>query len=166
MLTGLFLGESGGARLLLADQGVDDDGKPMLARLETVPAGPGIGGEAIFPGLFLTITGDAGGTVEITPIISGQRADGTAFDTELETQVIEFPAAATRYSIPYHFGLSVPLIVGGAEVGRFAPRGTWFRTRVVIRQHTPGDLIAEGQAVEMTVVRESIPTSPPTPPSS
>jgi hypothetical protein len=166
MNAALFLTEAGGGRLLEADQGFEDDGVPVLARLETVPAGPGVGGEAIFTGLFLTVTGDAAGTVSVTPIISGQRPDGTPFDDELETQVIVCAAAAVRSSIPYHFGLTLPLIVGGAEVGRFAPRGTWFRTRVVLQQETAGDLIAEALGVEMEVVREAIPTSPPTPPSS
>jgi hypothetical protein len=156
MISGLFLGEGGGNRLLLADQGSHDDGVVVVARVENVPAGPGIGGEAIFPALFLTITGTGKATIDIVPIISGADELGEPFEYELESQQITTDASLERVSRPKVIGLSLPLVVNGVEVARFSPRGTWFRARITAVVHDDGDLILEGQGVEMEVVRESL----------
>jgi len=158
MITGLFLGEGGGARVLLADQGSHDDGEPVYARLETVAAGPGPGGEAIFPALHLGITSDVEATIDLTPIISGSNEDGTPFERELETQQILVAESSERRSVQYEFGLSEPLLIDGAEVGRWAPRASWFRVRIVALVHTQGDLIFEGIGVEVALVSGSVPT--------
>jgi hypothetical protein len=163
VIAALFLGESGGPRLLQADQGTHDDGVIVIARVETDAAGPGAGGEAIFPALFLVLTSDAAATVEIIPILSGENEDGTPFERELERQEILIEATDERMSVPHQFGLSEPLIQGGVEMGRWAPRGAWFRIRVIAMLHGPGDLILEGLGVEMEVVRESVRVPAPTP---
>lgn len=163
MIQALFLGEAGGARLLEADQGSHDDGEKFYGRLETVPAGPGVGGEAIFTALFLGIEYDAAATIDVTPIISGTDEDGTPFERELEVQQIVLTVPPARMSVQKQLGLSEPLLIGGVEVGRWAPRATWYRTRIVALQHTPGDVIFHGLGVEMETVRESIPTQAPAP---
>ena len=163
MIANLFLGESGGARLLQADVGTHDDGEKVFARLETVPAGPGLGGEAIFTGLFLGVEYDAAATIDITPILSGMNDDGTPFERELETQQVVLVRPVSRMLVQYQLGLSDPLLVGGVEVGRWAPRGTWFRVRLVGLQHDQGDVNFLGLGVEMETVREAIPTQAPAP---
>jgi hypothetical protein len=163
MIANLFLGESGGARLLEADQGSHDDGERVYARLETVAAGPGLGGEAIFTALFIGIENNADADVDVTPIITGANEDGTPFERELETQQITLHASAERTRVQYQLGVSDPLIIGGVEVGRFAARATWFRVRIVALVHSPGDLLFHGLGVEMEVVREAIPTQAPAP---
>lgn len=158
MIASLFLGESGGGRLLQADQGSHDDGVPVYARLETVAAGPGVGGEAIFPALYLALTHDVDATIDITPILSGMNDDGTPFERELEVQQILVAATAERMTVQHQLGLSEPYLVDGEEMGRWAPRGNQFRARVVALVHSQGDLVFEGIGVEMEVVTESLPT--------
>ena len=156
MIGNLFLGEAGGARLLEANQGSHDDGVKVLARLETTPAGPGVGGEAIFTALYLGVTWTAEATIDVTPIISGANDDGTPFEVELEVQQVTLPANAVPLSMTRLLGLSVPLVVDGVERLRQAPRATWFRARLEALVHDEGDLIFEGIGVEMEVVRESL----------
>jgi len=166
MIANLFIGEDGGPRLFMADQGSHDAGEPVHFRLETVPAGPGLGNEAIFTELYLGATGDVSALVDVTPIISGTNDDGTPFETELETQSWEIALTADRMTAVKPFGLSLPLIVDDIERARFAPRGSWFRARITGIVHSGQDLIFEGQGVEMEVVRVSTPTPSPTPASS
>lgn len=157
MQAGLFLGERGGARLLHGDDGATDDGGAITARGETVPAGPGVGGEAIFTALILGTTSTALATLAVTPIVSGTSPDGTSFETELETQQIYLQSSPQRMSAQHKLGLTAPVTLAGVEVGRTAPRGTWFRARIVATIQDDGELILEGLGVEMEVVREAVP---------
>lgn len=163
MIAQLFVGESGGARLLVADNGTHDGGEIVVARIETVPAGPGPGGEATFTALYIVITSDADGTVEIIPVISGEAEDGTPFEQELEKQEILVVSQGELRDSSHQIGLSVPYIVNNVEVARFAPRATWFRARIKAMLHGEGDMIFSGLGVEMEVVRESVRVPAPAP---
>lgn len=168
MFAALFLTDADSGRLLQADVGTHDDGVPVLARAETVPAGPGVGGEAIFTALYLAWTSNCAVTLDVTPIITGTNDDGTPFDRELETQELLIDATPEPMHVQREIGLSDPFVVDGVELGRFAPRATWFRTRIVALVHTEGDFILQGLGVEMEVVRESLIVPAPTlaPPGS
>ncbi len=144
----LFLGESGGNRLLKADDGFQDAGVNISIRAETVPVAPaGAGGEAIFTSVYLVLTATMAVTVQITPIVD---------EVPLETQDIVLSAQTERKRTHHEFGLSIPYIHNSVERARFAPRGTWFQVRIVVPAIAAGDLIIEGVALEYEIVRESI----------
>lgn len=110
----------------------------------------GAGGECIFPALFLTTVHTAAVALYITPLV-----DGVA----LETQRLALPAAAADTVTAHEIGLSVPVLVGGNEVGRVYPRGTWFQVLIETRFDNVAEIAAkvavDAIEFEYEVVRES-----------
>jgi len=149
----LFFGTRGSTGLLEVDRGYKDRGIIYDLYAKTNRYAPaGAGGECIFPSLYAVVTFTETMLLYLTSLV-----DGVA----LETLIIPLVSAGSaRQTRSFELGLSVPLMVGGVEKGRQAPRGTWYQCLVETRfdavANLPNQLIIEGLEVEYEVVRETI----------
>jgi hypothetical protein len=127
----LALAQGGGAGVFRYGSTREDGGASyeMLALSQPVaPAGEAQ--EAVFCALTLVVTHTAAAVLRVTPVVDGQPHDGTG-GTSDERFTINLEAASTRTTeLPFEMGLSVPLMLGGVEVGRLGMIGTWFQVKV------------------------------------
>lgn len=154
----LFYGQGMGASILLAGDGADDGGQPIVVRALTNPFIPaGEGGEAIFTGLWLTVTHTVAGIVRVTPFVD---------DGEVADSIYELPMAATaaRETLTWELGLMVAvkdMLDDAVTLATVAPRGSRLQLlfELLDENGAParglGDFILETPTLEYEVVRES-----------
>jgi hypothetical protein len=158
----LLFGQGGGNAIYRADATASDDAGvafDIRARSDRLyPAG--LGGEALFTVLWLTVT------TAITPAVPANTVDlivtpyldGVALEAQTFTITGPTAGAQTRLTRKYEFGLSVPYLdVYLTEQFRVGARGACFEVQVETDGGLmPGELIALGVDVEYEVVRESV----------
>lgn len=141
-----FFGTRSDGRLLLADAGYSDDGVsyPVLARTNPVaPGGPG--GEVLFTSVYLVVTHTDALTLKVTPLVDGYPA---------EPFTLQFVQSPVQIREDREVPVSVPYLVEGVEMARFAPRGAWFQIQVET-VGAPVDFTIEAADLEYEVLRES-----------
>lgn len=157
-----FLGGKNGSRLVeLGTGNVDVAGDAtyeaeITPRLETPAIYPaGLGGEAIFHVLWLTLTHTMAVDVKVEPIVDGELHSSDWPNDSLLPHTISLSAEASRKTKTFEIGLSRPHERSGVEVGRVGLRGERFAVRITIPNGLgTGDLILEGLSLEREVVLE------------
>lgn len=154
----LFYGQGMGASILLAGDGADDAGQPIVVKALTNPFIPaGEGGEAIFTALWLTVTHTMAGMVRVTPFVD---------DVEIADSIYELPMAATaeRETLTWELGLMVAvkdMLDDSVTLATVAPRGNRLQLLFELLDvdgvpaRGAGDFIFETPTIEYEVVRES-----------
>lgn len=149
----IYLGAQGLSTLLALDPTARRDAPGYdynLLALTNRAAPAGVGGECIFPALYFVTVHTAAVALFVTVLVD---------NVALETQRLDLPAAALDSVTAHELGLSVPVLVDGAEVGRVYPRGTWAQVRVETRFDNAAYMAAavavDGIEIEHEVVRET-----------
>lgn len=150
---GLFFGQSGGNNLWQFGGAHLDLSSPITCRMRTAPVGPGgVGGEALFHNLYLALEWQSEGTVEVIPIVDGDRRTDLSRTINLAQKA---EPTRDRFEIPLVYGFED----GGVEVLRQALRGTWFQAELLVTLSRPSvhGIMVEGVELEQELVRESHP---------
>lgn len=90
----------------------------------------GAGGLCVFRSIWLSVRHkDIQGSAQIRAYVD----DLLVFETSL----FAFAAQAAMRSYTTEVGLSVPLLLGGVEVSRLRPQGTWIQVEVAVQAFKP-----------------------------
>lgn len=161
------MGHGALARLYRFGEASDDAGTPVAGRFETNRIAPaGIGGEAIFTALVLSVVHTAAVTVRMTPIVDDVVYDGVSAPDAVIEVTLPQPLSGARTWYRKEFGLSQPWVVGGTDRGRFALRGTWLQLRIELEDlgvtinDALGEAIYEGCDLEWAAVAETADAEP------
>lgn len=154
----LFYGRGTGPDILLAGDGADDGGQPIAVKAMTNPFIPaGEGGEALFTGLWLTVTHTAAGQIRVTPFVDDVAVTDSVY-------VLPMTATTNRETLTWELGVAVAIRDAhdaSVVLATVAPRGT--RLQVLLElldaEGQParelGDVIFETPSIEYEVVREA-----------
>lgn len=143
----------GAVDLLEAETGLEDDGEPIQFRVQANPIAPsGIGGEAVFHDVYLTITRSNPTEVVllVTPVVDG---------LDLPEVELPLPGVEDPVTEAHEIGLALPILDSlGMQRGTRAVRGVWMSVRIELdapAEWTAGRLIIEGVEVSATTATES-----------
>lgn len=143
----------GSVELLEAETGLDDDGEPIQFRVQSNPLAPsGIGGEAVFHDVYLTLTrsNPEDVTLLVTPVVDG---------LDLPAIPVTLAGVEDPVTEAIEIGLSIPILDSlGAQRGTRAVRGVWMAARIELddpEEWTEGRLIIEGVEITATTATES-----------
>lgn len=150
-----LLGQGGGNKIFQGGVGYQDDGVAYVSRGRSNRVAPaGVKGEAVFTGVFFSITHTMAVTLKIVPVV-----DDVALNTLFpDTYPVELVLLAKpeRTMERFLLALSIPMRdSAGVDRGKAYPRGCWFQLLVYDGGLAAGDLVYEVDEVEYQIVRQT-----------
>jgi hypothetical protein len=146
-LQALYFGTAGA--ILRADTGAADRGVPITALLRPADAAPGgIGGDALYSTLYLTVGHMLATTLVLTPIANGERQAAIT----LALPSVDAPTVET-----YEITLGVARVQGGLERSRQGLRATTFTVEVAVPAYAYPHIEIHSIEAGGVVLRERFP---------
>ena len=154
----VYAGQGGGDALFLLFDGGTDDGANFPVVCESAPLNSEVGGEAVWPAVYLALTSAGDVVWKLTPIVDGVAYDGVSApdETLLVTITGTGGRVTSEHLLPTTRGLYDP-VDPTTELARFFQRGKRFALRLEIVGAAPdADVILEKVEVEVEPVDSSL----------
>lgn len=147
-----LIGDGAGGNVYVYGDSHEDAGTAIVARFQPNHIAPaGVGGECIFPAVYIAVTYATAATINLTPILDGERLPNASKELVLNAQEETLDRFEVYFSRAHKDD-------AGNELSRYAIRGTWFGVEITVQDlfgRNPGSLIVHGVEAEYEVVRES-----------
>lgn len=149
---GFYFGTAANNEIIESGRGIDDAGAAygLQARLNPIAAG-GVGGEALYRNLYLTIAYTSGFDLDVVPVLDGERIIGA------KDRITGHASCGGRVD-EFEIALKQPFERGGEEQWRYGLRGTWLTADLenLALSERSGFVELENVDVEVERVRENL----------